>query len=395
MLPVQTTQTQNGKAAALGSTDLGMKTLLLIPSAIKTNLAAAVASDLHPRMDFQALREALEAAPDSSCDVMDYVAIAQVRHPLVRLCRRIAGPDLALVFFAFLQRNEYDALFTNGENLGIPLSLLLRWVPRRPGHVTIGHRLSAGKKALFFRLMRVHAQMDTIFVYARTQYLHAKEHLGVPASRLDLIAFHADHCFYFPRAEVEPVPTQVCAAGLEWRDYPTLLRAAEQLPQLCFKLAAASPWSKHRNEAGERALPPNVEVRRYPYNELRQLYAESAAVAVPLYENDFQAGVTTLLEAMAMGKAVIVTHTIGQTDVVVPGETGLTVAPGDVAGWKRAILRVSEDAAFRARLGQNARQWVEQNATLDLWVTRLATALCASAKCNSQKSRVGALSHER
>lgn len=371
-----------------------MKSLLLIPSAIKAEHSAAVVSDLHPRMDYEALREALMSVPNGCCDVVDYRALERSRHPLVRLTRRLAGPDPALVLCAFLQRKHYDVVFTNGENLGIPLALIFKWLTRRPGHVTIGHRLSADKKRVFFRLLRAHAQMDTIVVYASTQYQYAQQQLGIPVSRLLLIAFQADDKFYSPRSEVDPVPTQVCSAGLEWRDYPTLLAAAEQLPHLSFKLAAASPWSKHRNETQEARIPPNVEVRPYPYDELRQLYASSAVVAVPLYENDFQAGVTTLLEAMAMGKAVIVTRTTGQTDVVVDGETGLTVASGDVSGWKRALLRLSEDAALRARLGQNARRWVEQHATLDLWVSRLATTLLSAAQCKSRQTQWGLPRHE-
>ncbi len=37
---------------------------------------------------------------------------------------------------------------------------------------------------------------------------------------------------------------------------------------------------------------------------------------MPLLEVDFQAGITVILEAMAMGKAVIVSGIRGQTDVV-------------------------------------------------------------------------------
>ena len=84
------------------------------------------------------------------------------------------------------------------------------------------------------------------------------------------------------------------------------------MPDLSVKLAAASPWSKHEDQTAGRALPPNVDARRYDYAALRALYAESSFVVVPLRETDFQAGVTTILEAMAMGKAVIATRTTGR-----------------------------------------------------------------------------------
>ena len=61
-------------------------------------------------------------------------------------------------------------------------------------------------------------------------------------------------------------------------------------------LAAASPWSKRANETEGRALPDNVTARAYNYRELRDLYASASFVVVPLYETDFQAGVTTILE---------------------------------------------------------------------------------------------------
>ncbi|MFT3925207.1 MAG: glycosyltransferase family 4 protein [Myxococcales bacterium] len=141
------------------------------------------------------------------------------------------------------------------------------------------------------------------------------------------------------------------------------------------KLAAASPWSKHTSEVQNRTLPAHVDARRYEYGELRDLYAESSFVVVPLYENDFQAGITTILEAMAMGKAVLVTGTIGQTDAIEDGQNGLYVAPGSVEGWRAAIERLRTDAALRTRLGRAARRWLEENATLERWALELAAAV--------------------
>jgi glycosyltransferase involved in cell wall biosynthesis len=204
----------------------------------------------------------------------------------------------------------------------------------------------------------------------------ARKKLGIPAGKLRRIAFHADDRFYRPFSSIpdaaEPI---VSAAGLEWRDYPTLLAAASRLPRIQFKLAAASPWSKHTNETQGRTLPANVSVRRYEYGELRELYAASTIVAIPLYENDFQAGVTTLLEAMSMGKAVIVTQTTGQTDVITNGENGVVVPAGDIEAWEREIRRLVGDPAECARLGANARRWVEENASLDRWTRHITDAI--------------------
>lgn len=345
-----------------------MRVLLLIPSVVKSHPLRAAA---HPLMDYHALQDALQAA-GHQVELMDHATVDASL--LGRGIRGLYGRDVALAALGFRRSPSCDAIFTNGENLAIPLAMMLKTLPQRPAHVTIGHRLSTGKKRAFLTRLRVHHQIDTIFVYASTQAQKAGE-LGIPVSRVHRIAFHADTRFYRPLPEIPLDPNQICAAGLEWRDYPTLIEAVTPMPDLRVRLAAASPWSKHRNETAKRALPSHIVPRRYEYPELRELYARSSFVVVPLYENDFQAGVTTLLEAMAMGKAVIVTRTTGQTDVVVDGENGLTVAPGDVNGWRVAITRLRSDARLRERLGRNARRWVEQHASLDRWVREITRAL--------------------
>jgi glycosyltransferase involved in cell wall biosynthesis len=92
---------------------------------------------------------------------------------------------------------------------------------------------------------------------------------------------------------------------------------------------------------------------------------------VPLVETDFQAGVTTLLEAMAMGRAVVVTRTAGQSDVAVDGVTALTVPPGDVPAMRRAIERLLGSAAERSRLGAAARRAVESGFTVEAYAAAL------------------------
>ena len=350
-----------------------MKTLLLIPSVVKTGLDTEVSEDRHPVMDYHALAAALRAEGDE-VEMLDYADVDRDPSSSVRLAARVGGRDLGLAMMGFRRRQECEAIFSNGENVGIPLALLLGTRPNGTIHVTIGHRLSTRKKQVFFQTLKAHRRLDKIFVYAQSQCDWATDRLRLAPELLSLIPFHADDHFYRPLPR--PVnPNQICSAGLEWRDYPTLIEAVTPMPDLAVRLAAASPWSKHKDETVGRVLPPNVDARRYDYLGLRALYAESSFVVVPLYETDFQAGVTTILEAMAMGKAVVATRTSGQTDVIVDGENGLSVAPGDVGGWRRAITRLREDDRLRERLGRNARRWVEENATLDRWAGRIVGAL--------------------
>ena len=63
-----------------------------------------------------------------------------------------------------------------------------------------------------------------------------------------------------------------------------------------------------------------------------------------------------LVEAMALGKPVVATDAGGVPEIVVDGETGLLVPPGDPPALAAAIARLVEDPAQRARLGEAGRR---------------------------------------
>ncbi len=59
-----------------------------------------------------------------------------------------------------------------------------------------------------------------------------------------------------------------------------------------------------------------------------------------------------ILEAMTHGKAVVATRVGGVTDLVVDGQTGILVPPGDVAALARAMQRLVGDGELRESLGR-------------------------------------------
>ena len=138
-------------------------------------------------------------------------------------------------------------LFSNSESISIPLAGLLKAVSRRPAHVLIGHRMSAGKKKPFFQFL--HPQMDAILLYAEAQRAYSEQVLGIPSSKLHLMSFHADTRFFHPMPDV-PVERRICSAGLELRDYPTLIEAVRGM-DIDVRLAAASPVVEAAQRNGE------------------------------------------------------------------------------------------------------------------------------------------------
>jgi glycosyltransferase involved in cell wall biosynthesis len=361
---------------------------------VSATLPSAPVATGGPRKDYLVAAEALHAT------LLDRSQVARASL-LTRVLARASVP-LAQAWLAFRQRNAYDAFVTDGEHLGIPLALLLKIVRARKVHVTIGHRITADKKRPFFRWLRVHTHLTRIALHARRQFELAQTELGIPADRLALIPYQVDTQFWRPLPDVAQ-ERLVCSAGLEFRDYPTMVRAVEGLNARVV-IGAASHWSKRRNTAARSDHPANVEVDRFDYPALRNLYARAAVVVVPLDDIDFQAGVTTILEAMAMAKPVVVTHSQGQTDVVEDRRTttrgatprsrpvsllrqvanaagvdveptGFYVLPGDAKGLRRAIAFLLDNPAERRRLGEAGRRTVERLLTVEQFGERLRKLL--------------------
>ena len=163
----------------------------------------------------------------------------------------------------------------------------------------------------------------------------------------------------------------ICSAGLERRDYPTLVRAVEGL-DVEVVIAAASPWSKRSDSTKEVDIPDNVRVESFDLFGLRELYARSQFVVMPLDNVDFQAGITTILEAMSMARPVICTRTPGQCDTVTDGETGQYVTGGDAEELRRSIVDLLDDSERRDTLGRNARDWARREADIAVYAERLA-----------------------
>ncbi len=340
--------------------------LLTVSGRIPDDLGEHVAAKRRPRADYVTMQA------DFDADLVDVDTALAATGRVGMALHRSAGAGALLAWYCFRRRTLYDVVVTDGEQVGIPLAILCRiFGRRRARHLMIVHILSVPKKARLIRLTRIARLIDRYVVYCSWQQNFIHEHFGVPKSDIVLSTFMVDSQFFDPN-EVDVTPRRmICSAGLERRDYPTLMRAVDGL-DVDVVIAAASPWSKRDDSTTGYDIPSNVEIRRLSLFELRALYAASAAVVMPLEEVDFQAGITTILEAMSMGRPIICTTTPGQTDTIVDDVTGRYVRGDDAAALRSAIVELLDDESLRTRLGAAAREWIIEHADIDRYSQRLA-----------------------
>jgi len=291
--------------------------------------------------------------------------------------RRSLRVSLAHVRAATRMLDDVDGVVSDGEHVGVLLALTMRARGRHTPHLMLGHHLTTRAKRLVFRLLRPQAGISRVLVHSSRQLEQAVGELGIRRHGIDLLPFYADTDFWAPRSI--PSDQLVLAVGREHRDYATLADACGDLDARVH-VAAGSLFSPAARRYEPRAWPGNFHVGFADHLALRELYARAAVVVVPLVPNDFQAGVTTIVEAMAMGRPVVVSATAGQRDIVEDGVTGLMVRPGDPAVLREAVAHLLADPRERRRLGDAARDAAVSRFGLDVYVDRLVEHLTEIAR---------------
>jgi glycosyltransferase involved in cell wall biosynthesis len=341
-----------------------MRSLMVVSARADDAVREAVACGERPCPEFLRLHEL------HGTELLDWSRLTP------RPQRRSVGSSLTQVRATLRTVRDYDVVLSDGEHVGLPLAVAMARLHIDVPHVVIAHHLDTPAKTKLFRTLRPGKCIDRILVHSSNQVPLLHHALGVAASTLRVVPYGVDTAFWSPSNEDEDAGL-VVSAGREHRDYETLLDALPSQARLV--IADGSPFSPNASRRNPTAWPEDVV--RKPFNpvELRGLYARAAVVVVPVIETTFPAGITTLVEALAMGKAVVVAGTRGLS-CVVPDDVAVVVPPGDRAALEAAIDGLLRDPDRRRALGGRARAFAERVHGLDGFVNGLARELAASRR---------------
>ncbi len=195
-----------------------------------------------------------------------------------------------------------------------------------------------------------------------------------PSLPVKVIGLLIDTEFFRPMPR--PADDYIFAIGQDpGRDYPTLLAAMDDVPiELRLRTSRQLPPGTEAL-ANVRVLRERVDDRR-----LRDLYAGCRFVVAPLAQTNNAIGVSTIQEAGAMGKAIIVTDNKAIRDFIVPDETCLMVPCHDAPAMRGAILRLLNNPGLCERLGRNARRFAEETGSPAVYAARLGAAMRGFAR---------------
>lgn len=186
----------------------------------------------------------------------------------------------------------------------------------------------------------------------------------------------------------------VLCAGRTLRDIDTFLEAMARagVPGVLLQQAESLLYAHGTRPAGPN-LPPNVRLRidrgDDPADFLARI-AECRILVVPRFAYDIAAtGISTYLEAMALGKPVIISAGPGADDIL-DGQA-VIVPPQDSDALARAITRVWSDPAFAANLARRGRDYA---ASLG-GEQRLGDDIREACLASLRSSRNGSVRHSR
>lgn len=186
--------------------------------------------------------------------------------------------------------------------------------------------------------------------------------------KIEFIPFGVDLSFFKPQKDIAE-EHQILTVGLAPdRDYQTLFKATQGLD-------VSVVVTRSRTIDSLKNLPLCVQARSFSPRDLVQEYAKSKIIVLPLDISGGRnnaTGCSTLVETMAMGKAVVVTRTPTTESYITHGVNGLLVEPNDVNGLRTAIQELLANEGKRKKLGENTRAFAEKNCDVEIVAKRMA-----------------------
>jgi glycosyltransferase involved in cell wall biosynthesis len=277
-----------------------------------------------------------------------------------------------------VRERRADLVVSVFEGGSLPLLLLRRLLGFRVPVVLWDIGLTESWRLRERVLGLVVPRIDAIMVLGSAQapYIRRRWRADVP---IEVIHHHIDAGFWHP-GPADPDGPVLSIGEDPGRDYPLLNRAAQGLG------APVVVKTRRGAAAFGGTLAPEIALldQWMSFTELRALYARARVVVVPLRETLNCSGVSSVLEAMAMGRPLVVSESAAIRDYIVPDETCLAVPCGDADALRAAIRRLLDDPALAARLAAKGRAMVEARFANPVFAAALAGTLRRLAETHAR-----------
>lgn len=247
-----------------------------------------------------------------------------------------------------------DVIFCGGEHSGFPVAAVAGGRRNGPRVAMMVHNVDRVRAKMALKVFDLKRRASLIMSPSKPQidYLASA---GVPAEQLRFILDQTDIGFFSPGSQGSKPRPLVVSVGLEQRDYRTLAAATETM-DLDVRISGFSTDAAMLAETLPATMPANFHQAYYSWPDLARLYRDADVVVVAVRPNRYAAGVQALLEAMASGRPVIVTDSIGLSGYLDDTDAVTVVPQADPEAMRGAIAGLLADPLAAAQRGARARE---------------------------------------
>jgi glycosyltransferase involved in cell wall biosynthesis len=271
-----------------------------------------------------------------------------------------------------LRRSQYDVVYSACQSNTHLLSFLRSCGLFRKPLVAVINRSLMPKTPRSRTFVDGH---DRLLCLSEVFKQRLEERFRVPEGKFEVLPWAVDLSFYEAARCSGDKPEFILAAGKLMRDNDTL---AEAFLEIDYPVLMACGEQCVPTILG---LPSHIRVRSHlvSIRELLNDYKKAYAVAIPIKivpdSPPNTDGWTSLLEAMAVGKAVVMTRNdlIG-IDIEREG-FGIWVEHGDVEGWRQAISYLLAHPSETREMGERAYRLCKEKYNMEMYSSKLAAIL--------------------
>jgi len=139
---------------------------------------------------------------------------------------------------------------------------------------------------------------------------------------------------------------------------PAMSQVMQRYPSLQFTIAGCGFNADTVLAEFAESLRPRIKVipKLSSNEELIEVFRQHSILVLPSY---FEGQPLTMLEAAAMGLAIVTTNICGMADFIENGINGFTVPVGDIEALARSLDHLVTNEALAQTLGEAARQKVQ------------------------------------
>lgn len=267
-----------------------------------------------------------------------------------------------------LGHNFVDIAITWEESTAVPMLAGLGAGRMFSGVIWATDTVEAGHHgpgvALIRRALR---QMDGLWTLSRPQVAAVQEWLGADSPPVHFLPFGVDHEFYAP-APYPDRPHIVSGGGDRDRDPATLFAALDQVLRV-------RPGVAVTVQTGSKLAPPDgvIVVPTLTHVEMARMLASASVVAIPTRANMHASAITVALEAMSVGRPVVVSDTPGmRDDYFADGFDSFVVPTYDADALAERVIWLLDHPDQAAEIGSRGSSRVERQHTSATMCSALA-----------------------